>query len=145
MLFLSVPDPYYFFSLLYISFDLRCILSFSVAWEGEQLADMSTAVSNSASYPHVFAHKYISLPPPSGFYCANSRTTETPNGPTPLIPPQPRLLRDFYSFYPIQYLDLTVHANLCQLLVYEAPAVHRPHYSRCTPYIHRTSTSVLSV
>ena len=57
---------------------------------------MSTAVSNSASYPHVFAHKHVSLPP-SGFYCANSRTTETSNGPTPLTPPQPRLLRDYYS------------------------------------------------
>ena len=26
----------------YTSFELRCILSFSMAWEGEQLADMST-------------------------------------------------------------------------------------------------------
>ena len=103
-----------------------------MAWEGEQLADMPTTVSISASYPHVFAHKHISLPPLSGFYCANSRTTETPNGPTLLTPPQPRLLRDCYS-YPIQYLDLAVFANLCQLLVYETPVVHRPHYSGCTP------------
>ena len=68
-----------------------------MAWEGEQLADISATVSNSASYPHVFDHKHISLPPLSGFYGANSRTTETPNGPTPLTPPQPRLLRGFYS------------------------------------------------
>ena len=58
---------------------------------------MSTTVSNSASHPHVFAHKHISCPPLSGFYCSSSRTTETPNGPTLLTPPQPRLLRDFYS------------------------------------------------
>ena len=83
--------------LLYISFELCCESSFSVAWEGEQQADMSTAVSNSASYLHVFAHKHISLPPMSGFYCTNCRTSETPNGPIPLTPPQPRLLRDFYS------------------------------------------------
>ena len=71
----------------YTYFELRCKLSFSVAWEGEQLADMSTAVCNSAPCPHVFAHKHISLPPLSGFYCANSRTTEAPNGPTPFTPP----------------------------------------------------------
>ena len=48
--------------LLYISFELRCLLVFSVAWEGELVADMSTAISDFVSRPHVFDHKRVSLP-----------------------------------------------------------------------------------
>ena len=73
--------------LLYMSFELLSMSSFSVAWEVEQLADMCIAVSKSALYPHVFAHKHISLTPLFGFCCANSRSTKAPNGPTPLTPP----------------------------------------------------------
>ena len=50
------------FCSLYISFELRCLLSFSVAWEGELVADMSTVISDFVSRPHVFAHKRVSLP-----------------------------------------------------------------------------------
>ena len=70
--------------LVYISFELRCLSSFSVAWEGEQLADMSTAFSNYVSCPHVFAHERIPLPSLPGFYSTISRMTTTPNGPAPL-------------------------------------------------------------
>ena len=69
--------------LLYISFELRCLLVFSVAWEGELVADMSTAISDFVSRPHVFDHKRVSLPSLSGFYCTQFQTTETPKGPTP--------------------------------------------------------------
>ena len=69
------------------------------------MADTSTAVSNSASNPRVFAHEHISLPPPSGFYCANPRTNETPNGPTPLTPPhnsEKNIYRDINPRMPLK-------------------------------------------
>ena len=75
----------------YKFFELHCLLSVDVAWKGEQLAHMFTALlSNSASYPHVFAHKRISLLSLSGLYSTNSRTTETPKCPTPLYSPNNR-------------------------------------------------------
>ena len=109
-----------------ISFELRCLLSFSVAWKGEQLADMSTALSNPVSCPLVFAHKRFSLLSLSGLYSTNSRTNETPNGPTPLYSPSNRGSSETSTAYPIQYHDLAVFANPCQLLFCETHARNNP-------------------
>ena len=61
------------FLLLYIWYELRCILPPSVAWGGELLAKMPTAL----------AQNRISLPSLSGIYCTQPRTTEAGNGPKP--------------------------------------------------------------
>ena len=45
--------------LLYISFELRCLLPFSVAWKEEQLAHFPTRYH---THMYVFAPKRISLP-----------------------------------------------------------------------------------
>ena len=84
----NTDSPAYIFRSALLS--IRYQVSSSVAWEVEQLADMSTALSKSVSYPHVFAHKRISLPSLSWIYCTgtNYRTTETPSGPTPLYSPE---------------------------------------------------------
>ena len=78
----SIPGTWYNFRCaLYVTWYL---VYFSVAWKGELLADMSAAVSNSSvSCPHVLAHKTRLPPSLSRFYCTNSRTAATPDGPTP--------------------------------------------------------------
>ena len=87
---ISVPDSYCNFLLLYIYIICNCdicyLVSISVGCEGEQVADMSTALSTSVSYPHFIAHTLISLPSPPAFHFASCyQTTETPNGPTLLL------------------------------------------------------------
>ena len=65
-----------FYVLMLIAFVLRSLVSFSVAWKGEQLRDISTALSNSVSYPHIFAHKHISLLNCQGYTVRTLPTTE---------------------------------------------------------------------
>ena len=116
-----------------------------MTWEGEQVADMLTSVSNSVSYPHVLAHKRIPPSSLSGFFCTNYRTTETPDGPSPLYSRNDRGYSEAPEILTIQYLGLAVFANPCQLQVYETRVPHRPHCYGCTRHMHRIFYFVLAV
>ena len=94
--------------------------------ERSWLACLPHYPTNSVSCSHFFAYTRISLLSLSGLYCTNYRKTEIPNGPTPLYSTDNRGSSKTSTVYPIQYHDLAVLANPCQLLFFETHARNIP-------------------
>ena len=105
----------------------NCVVYYRFLWLGRE----SSWLTCLPHYPtrchaHMSLLIRISLPSLSGLYCTNSRTTEIPNGPTPLYSPNNRGSSETSAVYPIQYHDLAVFANPCQLLFCETHARNNP-------------------
>ena len=108
------------------------LLSFSVAWEGDLLANTSTAQYPPLWHAHTsFPTKRVSLLSLSGFYCTRSRSTETPKWYNTNLPLHVRGGAGTSALDPNQCPDLAVSSNPCQLLPYETPFPRPPHYCGC--------------